>query len=257
MWPAFFIVTACARTPASTSTPEGLRLLHHMQDALGGADRIAAIRDYEETVQARSWNPDGSPLGEVRKRTRWMRAPHAVRLDQIGPRDTYVLYYDGGAGSGWEILPDVNHPDPLRTTGESIALVGGELQFARNYLSGFPLNQWLADRVSGFTVTSPAPNVLRISHDGDARDFTLDSVTWLPKKSSGVSLANPDRPVPAELHYEAWTTVAGVRIPTRRINYLSGLKLGEITDAEIRVNVGLTSAQLAAVPSDFMPEVAR
>src|SRR5262249_13326412 len=76
-----------AQTPPQTSTPEGLQLLRRMQDALGGAERIASIRDYEETVQARTWNPDGSPLGQVRKRTRWLRSPSAVRLDQIGPRD--------------------------------------------------------------------------------------------------------------------------------------------------------------------------
>lgn len=35
-----------------TSTQDGLKLLHKMQTALGGAERIAAIHDYEETVRA-------------------------------------------------------------------------------------------------------------------------------------------------------------------------------------------------------------
>ncbi|HEX7051739.1 MAG TPA: hypothetical protein VF188_16155 [Longimicrobiales bacterium] len=248
------------RAPAQTasrSTPEGLQLLHRMQDALGGADRIAAIRDYEETVQARAWNPDGSPLGQFRKRTRWMREPNLIRLDQIGPRGTYVLFYDGSAGAGWEILPDMNGSDPLRTTGEAVDLTGGELQFAQHYLSGFQFNKWLADRIPGFTVSSPAPNVLRIAHGDDATDLTLDPATWLPIKSAGVSLADPDHPVRAELHYEAWTTVAGIRFPTRRINYHEGLKLGEITDAAIRINIGLTPQQLGAKPADFMPDVPR
>jgi hypothetical protein len=226
-----------------------------MQTALGGAERIAAIQDYEETVQAKTWNADGSPLGEVRKRTRWMRKPNVVRLDQIGPRDTYVLFYDGSAGSGWEILPDLTNPDPLKTTGKAIALVGGELRFATNYLSGFQLNLWLADRMPGYTVTSPAPNVLRIEHDGNATDFTLDPATWLPVKSSGASLANPDRPVRTELRYQAWTTVAGIKFPTKRANYHNGLNLGEITDATIRVNLGLTLEQLASKPPSFAPDI--
>jgi hypothetical protein len=246
-----------AQTPSQSSTPEGLQLLHRMQDALGGADRIAAIRDYEETVEARTWNPDGSPLGQVRKRTRWMRNPNVVRLDQIGPRDTYVLFYDGGAGSGWEILPDVSGADPLRTTGKAVDLAGGELRFAQGYLSGFQFNQWLADRVPGFTVSSPAPNVLRIAHGDGADDITLDPATGLPIKSSGISLANPDRPVQREMRYEAWTTVAGVHFPTRRVNYLSGLKLGEITGSTVRVNVGLTPERLGGKPADFMPDVPR
>ncbi len=147
--------------------------------------------------------------------------------------------------------------DPLRTTGKSIDLAGGELRFAQSYLSGFQFNQWLADRVPGFTVSSAAPNVLRIAHGDNADDFTLDPATWLPIKSSGVSLANPDRPVRREMHYEAWTTVSGIRFPTRRSNYLEGLKLGEITDSAIRINVGLSPEQLGRQPSDFMPDVPR
>src|SRR5262245_48821907 len=261
------IVTAigCASIPASvsaqagvpSSTPQGLQLLHRMQDALGGAERIAAVRDYEETVEARTWNPDGSPLGQVRKRTRWMRNPNVIRLDQIGPRDTYVLFYDGSAASGSDILPDLSGSDPLRTTGKAIDLAGGELRFAQSYLSGFQFNKWLADRAPGFTISSPAPNVLRVAHGDNADDFTLDSATWLPIKSSGISLANPDRPVRREMHYEDWTTVAGIRFPTRRINYLEGLKLGEITGSAIRINVGRSPEQLRRQPSDFMPDVPR
>ena len=58
-------------------------LFHRMQDALGGADRIAAIRDYEQLVRAESFDGNtGRSLGEVRKRTRWM-APSYLRVDQI------------------------------------------------------------------------------------------------------------------------------------------------------------------------------
>jgi len=239
------------------SKPEGLQLLRKMQAALGGADKIAAIQDYEETVLAKTWSPDGNPLGDVRKRTRWMRSPNVVRLDQIGPRDTYVLYYDGSSGSGWEILPDLSIPDSMKTTGKVTALAGGELEFARAYLSGFPFTQWIADRTPGTRVTSPAANVVRIEHDGEATDFTLDPATWLPLKSAGVSLADPDRPVQAEMRYEAWTTVAGIHFPTKRSNYHEGLKLGTVAEATIRVGVGLTVEQLAAKPADFAPDLPR
>jgi len=228
-----------------------------MQTALGGAEKIAAIHDYEETVLARTWNPDGSPLGEVRKRTRWMRSPNLLRLDQIGPRDTYVLYFDGSSSSGWEILPDLNNPDPLKTSGKPIELVGGELKFAKGYLSGFQFNMCLADRTQGYIVTSPASNVLRIEHDGNATDFTLNTATWLPHKTSGVSLANPDRPVQSEMRYEAWIQVAGVLFPTKRANYHNGVKLGEITNAAIQVNIGLKPQELSAKPADFAPDIPR
>jgi hypothetical protein len=59
------------------STREGLQLLHQMQEVLGGAKRIAAIRDFDETIRAEAWDERGGPLGEVRKRTRWIRTPSA------------------------------------------------------------------------------------------------------------------------------------------------------------------------------------
>jgi hypothetical protein len=222
------------------STAEGLRLLHKMQDGLGGAQSIGAIHDFEETIRAEAWDAAGRSLGGVRKRTRWMRTPNGLRLDQRGPRGTYVLYFDGGAASGWEILPDVTSPDLYKTTGKAIALTGGELNFARSYLSGFELNLWLADSMHGNIVTSPRPQVVRIEHDGNATDLTLDPVTSLPLKTAGVSLADPDHPVPAEMRYETWTDVSGIRFPTQRVNHLSGVKRGEAT----RDNATLTAERL-------------
>lgn len=237
-----------------TSTQEGLQLLHKMQAALGGAERIASINEYEETVRAETWNNSGVPLGEVRKRTRWMRNPNVLRLDQIGPRDTYVLYFDGASGSGWEILPDLKGSDTFKTAGEAIELVGGELQFAKNYLSGFQFNAWLADRIAGNVITSPAPNVLRIG----GSDTTLDPVTGLPMKTASVSLADPSRPVSQEMRYERWTEFAGVRFPTQRANYHNGVKLAqETTEGAIRINAGLTPQSLAAKPADFAPDLPR
>jgi hypothetical protein len=239
----------------STSTPEGLQLLHKLQDALGGAERIAAVHDLEETILGEAWDSAGTALGAVRKRTRWMRTPNVVRLDQRGPRGTYVLYFDGGSGSGWEILPDVKGPDPYKTTGAAIDLAGGELEFAKGYLSGFEINLWLADRMPGFKVTSPVANVVRIEHDGKGNDLTLEPSTNLPLKSAGVSLADPSRPVPSEMRYEEWREVSGVRFPVRRANYLSGAKRGVVTTEDIRVNAGLRPQDLAAKPVDFAPEI--
>jgi len=251
--PAFVSDRVPAPASPQTSDAEGLRLLHQLQNALGGAARIAAVRDYEEVIRAEAWDGSGASLGEVRKRTRWMKTPNAIRLDQRGPRGTYVLYFDGA--SGWEILPDLQGSDRFRTTGTAIPLAGGELQFAKGYLSGFELNLWLSDQMPGYKVTSPAPHVLRIEHPAGATDFTLDPNTGVLLKSASVSLADPNRPVPAEMRYDEWKEVSGVRFPTHRVNYQSGIKRGEVTTADIRVNGGLRPQDLAAKPADFAPDV--
>src|SRR5262249_34117356 len=146
-----------------------------MQRALGGAKKIAAIRDLEQRVRAESWNGStGQSPGEVRKRTRWV-PPSYLRVDQIGPGSTYVLYFDGT--SGWEILPG---------TQKVTDLAGGELQFAQKYVRDFVLTTWLADRNPRYQITSPVPNVVRIS-DGDVShqlDITLDPISYLPVKTA-------------------------------------------------------------------------
>src|SRR4051812_40592606 len=84
--------------------------------------------------------------------------------------------------------------------------------------------------------------------------WTLSRI--LPITSAGVSLADPDRPVPAEMRYDAWREISGVRFPTHRINSLSGVKRGEVTMADIHVNIGLRPQDLAAKPADFAPDIA-
>jgi hypothetical protein len=227
----------------SVFAQDGLQLFHRMQDALGGAEKIAAIHDFEQRVRADTWDGNARPLGEVRKRTRWVR-PNYLRADQVGPGSTYVLFFDGT--SGWEILPGT----------DSIAdLSEGELNFARKYAQDFRLNTWLADRDPRYRITSPALNVVRIS-DGDVThqlDITLDPVSSLPVKTSSVSLADPAHPIPSEEVTTEWETVQGIRFARRWSVSRSGVRVAEATVEQTKLNSGLKPADLAAKPSDLKP----
>jgi hypothetical protein len=241
---------------AQMSSPGGLALLHKMQAALGGADKLAGAVDFDETVKAQIWSNAGTPTGEVWKRVRWMRNPNILWLDQYGPRDTYVLFLDGCTDSGWEVLPEMRGADLYKTAGKAIPRAGGELRFAKNYLTGFDLTMWLADRNPGYMVTSPAANVLRTAHDGTASDTTLDPATWLPLKSNSASLSDPNRPVPAEMRLEEWSVFDGIHLPTKRANYHSGAKLAEeVSQGPMRINGGLRPEELATKPVDFAPVI--
>jgi hypothetical protein len=120
---------------SSLRAQDGIELLHRMQQALGGADKIASVRDLDELVHAQTWREDGSARGAVHKRTRWI-SPSYLRLDQVGgDSNTYVLYFDGS--SGWEIVPDKSGV---------VVLAGDELKFAEQYLQNLKFKLWLADR---------------------------------------------------------------------------------------------------------------
>jgi hypothetical protein len=217
------IFMSSALFPLRAGQDSGLDLIHKMQRALGGADKIAAIRDLDWTVRADTFDREGKPIGQVTKRTRWIK-PNYLRLDQVGPGDTYVLYFDGR--SGWEILPG---------TTSVIELAGGELEFARGYLSGFMLNLWVADGSSDSTITSPGPNVIRISSKTNTNDIILNRQTWLPAQIA------------------EWMNVDGVQFPARELNSHKDDGSADIRTEKVEFNVGLTPGEMAAKPPDGKP----
>jgi hypothetical protein len=230
--------------PQARQAQDGRVLFLKMQNALGGADRIAGVRDYEEHVRAEAVNGNtGQSMGEVAKRTRWIR-PSTLRIDQVGPGSTYVLYFDGTAG--WEILPG---------TDKAIPLEGGELEFARGYVRGFMLNTWLADRDSRYTIASPSPNTVRLA-DGDPShqlDIVLDPVTFLPTTLRQTSLSDPAHPAPSDQVLTEWETVRGIRFVRKFTVLRSGVRVAEALDARHAINTGLRPADLAAKPADLKP----
>jgi hypothetical protein len=242
-----FVVSVCLglvflRSPAFSQ--DALQLLHRMQDAMGGAEKIAAIADYEQEVAAESFDGrTGQSMGVVRKRTRWIR-PNVMRVDQVGPGSTYVLYFDGT--SGWEILPG---------TAKVIPIEGGELTFARKYVQNFKLLTWLADRDPRFRISSPAPNIVRIATDDptDQTDITIDAQSGLPSKISIVSLSDPAHPVPSDEVTTEWVTVQGLRFQRRWTVYRSGVRVASADDARYAINTGLKREALAAQPPDAKP----
>lgn len=239
---ASLLVGALLGSPASSQ--DGRPLFRRMQAALGGADRIAAVRDVDERVTAESWNGNtGQSMGAVRKRTRWIR-PNHLRIDQEGPGSTYVLYFDGTAG--WEILPG---------TQKVVELSGGELEFARGMLRGMRLNTWTADRDPRYRITSPARNVVRVS-DGNPEhqlDITVDGATSLPAKIGFTTLSDPARPVSGEDVFADWGTARGIRFPRRWTVFRHGVRVAEAMDATVLMDSGLSVADLAAPPVDLKP----
>lgn len=240
---AFLAVIYLSLLAVRCHSQNGLELFHKMQTALGGAEKIASIRDFDECVRADTWDNEGKPHGIVHKRVRFVR-PSYLRIDQVGPDDTYVLYFDGT--SGWEILPDKTVAD----------LTGGELHFAQAYLRGLN-SEWLADRDSQNVFTSSATNVITITTKNDASrktEITLDPKTFLPVKRTLLSLPDPSHPVPSQtIVFEQWAAVHGLQFPLRRSNFHSGRKLAEITTEHLSLDIGIKPQVLGVKPEDFTP----
>jgi hypothetical protein len=219
-----------------------------MQTALGGSDKISAVRDFEQCVRADAWTDEGKPYGEVYKRTRWIR-PDVLRLDQTGPGNSYVLYFNGL--SGWEILPDKG----------LVELVGEELAFAKGYLNGIDLKSWLADRDSANLFTASGTNVITISNkndDSQKTEITLDPVTFLPVKEASISLANASHPIAIRTRqFESWESFQGVKFPRRIINFHRERKVADIRVQQIKLDGGIKSEDLAIRPQELQPDMSQ
>ena len=233
---------------ATCQGQDGIQLFHKMQTALGGSDKIAAIQDFDQCVRAESWNEDGKPHGEVYKRTRWIR-PNVLRLDQVGPGDSYALYFN--VVSGWEILPDKGF----------VELAGEELALARGYLGGIDSSFWLADRNSANIFTASSANVITISRRGDVSrrtEVTLDPVTFLPLKVASILLADASLPAATRTRqFEGWESFRGIKFPARIINFHGERKLADIHLQEIKLDGGIKSADLAVRPEGLSPNMSR
>jgi len=233
---------------ATCQGQDGRQLFHKMQTALGGSDKIAAIQDFDQCVRADAWTDKGKPYGEVYKRTRWIR-PNVLRLDQIGPGNSYVLYFNGV--SGWEILPDKGF----------VELVGEELAFAKGYLNGIDLKSWLADRDSANVFTVSGTNVITIStknDDSQKTEITLDIVTFLPVKEASISLADASHPVATRTRqFEGWDVFQGVKFPCRIINFHGEKKVADIRAQQIMLDGGIRSEDLAIRPQGLKPDMSQ
>lgn len=238
------LILACLMLSQPAENHDGRPLFHKMQTALGGADKIAAVRDYEELEKAETWLENGTSRGEVRKRMRFIR-PSYLRIDQVGPGDTYVLFCDGE--HGWEILPDKPGVQEL---------TGGELRFAQGYINGLMLNAWLNDRDPDIILTSPSENTIAVAVKGDSKhinEMILDPVTFLPTMGKGISLADPDHPVSSETQFSDWKPSSGIMFPHKITNIHGGKRLAEITVEQIKLNGGLTLSELKSKPPDMKP----
>jgi len=225
---------------------DGALLFHRMQSALGGKEKIAALDSFEECVRAESWDDTGKYHGVVYKRTRW-RKPAVLRLDQVGPGDTYVLFFSGN--SGWEILPDKGLVD----------LAGSELEFARGYANGVDIKLWLADDDTNNTLLSSSDHVISISEKGDAThrtDITLNSKTLLPLSESSISLDDPGHPIEIrKREFEHWAMFDGVKFPQRIVNFHHGSKVADIRVLKLEVNGEAKSSELSLRPKNLKPQM--
>ncbi len=226
---------------ATPAAEQGMALLRRMQAALGGAERLVAVRDVDWTAAGKTWKASGEPGPGATRRIRWIR-PNILRKDQrVG--DVIVSYFFDGEG-GWELVPDAG----------LMELKGRELAFVRGEAGGFYPSKWLPDRDPRLRVASGGPDIIRITRKGaeSGKDIVVDQESGLPLQILGTPLSGKPatgyRRVRQRLEFVEWRTVGGIKWPHKLRNFHDGALLVELTTSTIAINSGLDLVELSRKP---------
>jgi zinc protease len=222
---------AASADPASMA--RGKELLARVQQAVGGAEQLAAVQDVTETV---ALSMAEMPAGVKVKQTNIWVAPDHFRQESQLPFGKVVVYSDGK--SGWMSTPQGVRPLP----GAQLRQVREEL--LRNYFSLL-----LSDRVPDRTVSSPEEGVVEISDTaGDSVKIVIDEKTGLPAKEIYRTAEPMGGPVAVEEVLEDFGPAGGVKAPRKITVNQNGKKFAELTIEEYKVNTGIKPEVLSKQP---------
>jgi zinc protease len=216
----------------SASLERGRKLLQRAQQAAGGADKLSAINDFTESVQASINTPQGTM--QAKQTNQWTKAG-SFRQTQELPFGKVIAFYDGK--SNWLSSPQgtMEMPPPV------LRQMQGEK--AR---SMFEL--LLADKNPNLTVNAIADNAVEITpKQGDSVQIEFDPSTGLPARYKYQSMG-AQGPSSVESNISDWREVGGIRLPYKFVIERGGQKFAEATVSEWKLNGGLTAEELSKKP---------
>ena len=214
-------------------TAKARQLLQRAQQAVGGAEKLATVKDMLEVADM---HVDKSYGGVTMKRTdRWV-APAYFREDTQLPIGTVSIYGDGKAG--WMAGPQGQAPLPP-----------AQLKPVMDKLLRLYFPMLLSDRLPGRTVNWIGEGTLEIS-DGQGSTVRLfvDEKTGMPAKVEYASAAMNGPPSTIDETYDAFEEVDGIEVPKRMTIIQDGHKYADLAIESIQLNTGLKSADLSKKP---------
>jgi len=226
---------AAQADPASLA--KGHALLQRVQQALGGADKLAAVKDLQIHADLEVFTPGASMKV---KQTNSFIAPSTVRQDNELPFMKQSVYSDGASGwlAGMQGIQPLSPPIMKQIRGEAFRQIASLA---------------MSDRDADRTVNESAPGVLEISSkQGERVSLTVDEKTGLPAK-----LAYQQSPAEGgtavEEVFSDWRDVDGLHLPFQWSVTQSGKKYASVTVQEYKINSGLTAAVLGTKPANTKP----
>jgi len=213
-------------TGDAASQARGKALLERAQQAMGGANALAAIKD---SVQTLDMTMDAAAGGMKIKQVVRILGSN-LREDQILPIGTIVVFTDGK--TGWMSTPQ----GVMNMPGEVLKQAQGEV--FRDLIG-----LMLSSRDSARTVNAVGENTAQISSpDGMSVKVDFDPATGLPAKET---YQEGGEVVEA---YADWRDAGGIKMPFQATLQQNGKKVGEAAVSGYQFNTGLKAEDLSKKP---------
>ncbi|HLG95695.1 MAG TPA: pitrilysin family protein [Bryobacteraceae bacterium] len=221
---------AAAKTDSATLA-KGKELLSKVQQSLGGAEKLAAVKDLQYQAEVNVQTP-GGPAMKV-KQTNSYLFPATMRQEIELPFGKQSIYSDGS--SGWLAgMQGVRNLTPV-----VLGQVRGEMF---RQIVGLTLS----DRDPNRTVSYSGDGVLDISSKtGERAELQVDEKSGMPVKLSYQEAGNSG---PVEQLYSDWREVGGVKLPFQWTVLQGGKKFAEVKVEDYKLNTGLTQETLGKKP---------
>jgi zinc protease len=230
-------LTMVAPKPAVVLADEANRqrgkdLLARAQAAAGGAENLAAVKDY--TLEASFQFDAGAGGMLVTETDRWM-APGHFRQDSVMPSGRISAYINGE--SGWITTPQ----GPVALAGTQLKQVqGGEFR------AFFPM--LLSDRTVGRAVKAVDDRTVEIGDkSGQVVRLVTDPETGLPR-SARYDTVTATGQVPVIETYSDYREVGGLKLPFHISITAGGRNYAEVTVKSFQANTGLQVKELEKQP---------
>jgi predicted Zn-dependent peptidase len=220
------------------SLARGRQILLRAQQAAGGADKLAAVKDYTE-VEELVLAPENGGI-KVVQTDRWI-APTTFRQDSVLPAGKISAYSDGRGG--WIAMPQGSGP-----------LGGAQLKQVQGDLFRLYFRLLLSDQIAGRTVNALDSTLLDIGMveisdpAGQAATLECDVRTGLPRRLRYDLPQATGAPVRVTEEFDDFRDVGGVKIPHKITIAHGGRKFADVTVTDCKVNAGLQIRELEKRP---------
>jgi zinc protease len=218
------------------SLAAGKRLLAQAQAAVGGAEKLAAIKDYTATATF-DIDPAVPNLGGTRviETDRWI-APTHMREESVVATGRIAAYTDGKIG--WIAAPNGWGP-----------LVGAQQKQVLSDLFRSWFRLLLSDRIEGRTVNAIDNTSVEITDStGQEAKVEFDPDTGLPRRATYDTAQQMGAPIYTEDVFDDFREVDGIKMPFKITINRGGRKFAETKVSEYKLNTGLKVTDLARRP---------